>query len=212
MIPMHEAQGIAASVRTALLGHPHVRDVELVGSRARGTPSPLSDWDFVVDVDDFAVVAADLLTLVAPMEPLAQQWDRLGPADYRCYMLLLAGPRKVDLIFPGEPHRREPPWAVGAETLEGIDRHFWDWILWLAAKERGGKGDLVRSELGTMSEHLLRPMGVADVPGSIPIAIADYLTARERLESSLGIRVPRLVELEVLPVLRADGYGRPDST
>jgi hypothetical protein len=204
--------GIAAAVPTALLVHPQVRTVELVGSRARGTPSPLSDWDFSVEVDDFAAVAADVPSLVTALEPLAQQWDRLGPDDYRCYMLLLAGPSKVDLIFPGVPHRPEPPWVVGPETLEGIDRHLWDWVLWLAAKEQGGKDDLVRSELRRLSEHLLEPMGVGRIPGSIREATVDYRAARDRWESSLGVHVPRRVELEVLPVLGTAEGGRTDST
>jgi hypothetical protein len=185
--------------------------VELVGSRARGTPTPLSDWDFAVEVNDFAGVTADLPALVAELEPLSQQWDRLGPDDYCCYMLMLAGPVKIDLIFLGVPHRPEPPWEVAPETLDGIDQHFWDWVLWMTAKEQGGKDELVRQELRKMSEHLLKPMGVDRVPGSIQAATVEYLSARERLESSLGVHVPRRVELEVLPVLRAPQRGS-DST
>jgi predicted nucleotidyltransferase len=199
---VREDRDIAAVVRTALLGHPHVVAVELVGSRARGTPSPLSDWDFAVEVKDFAGATADMPALVAELEPLSQQWDRLGPDDYCCYMLMLAGPVKIDLLFPGVPHRPEPPWEVAPDTLDGIDQHFWDWALWMAAKEQGGKAELVRQELRKMSEHLLKPMGVDRVPGSIHEATVEYLAARERLESSLGVHVSRRVELEVLPVLR----------
>ena len=208
---MREDRDVAAAVRTALLGRPHVMAVELVGSRARGTPTPLSDWDFAVEVNDFAGVTADLPALVAELEPLSQQWDRLGPDDYCCYMLMLAGPVKIDLIFLGVPHRPEPPWEVAPETLDGIDQHFWDWVLWMTAKEQGGKDELVRQELRKMSEHLLKPMGVDRVPGSIQAATVEYLSARERLESSLGVHVPRRVELEVLPVLRAPQRGS-DST
>jgi len=68
-----EGWDVAAAVRTALLEHPHVLAVELIGSRARGTPTPLSDWDFAVRVDDPAAVAADMPCLVAELEPLAQQ-------------------------------------------------------------------------------------------------------------------------------------------
>jgi hypothetical protein len=182
--------------------------VELVGSRARGTPSPLSDWDFTVEVNDVAGVTADMPALVTELEPFSQQWDRLGPDDYCCYMLMLAGPVKIDLIFPGVPHRPEPPWEVAPDTLDQIDQHFWDWVLWMAAKEQSGKGDLVRQELTKMSEHLLRPMDVDRVPRSIHAAIVDYLSARERLESALGVHVSRRLELEVLPVLhRAVGVG-----
>ena len=208
---VREDRDIAAAVRTSLLRHPHVIAVELVGSRARGTPSPLSDWDFTVDVNDFAGVRADLPALVNELEHLSQQWDRLGPDDYCCYMLMLAGPVKIDLIFPGVPHRPDPPWEVAPDTLDGIDQHFWDWILWMAAKEQGGKDDPVRQELRKMSEHLLKPMGVDRVPGSIYAATVEYLAARERLESSLGVHVPRRVELEVLPVLRTAQRGS-DST
>ena len=45
---VREERDIADAVRSALLRHPHVIAVELVGSRARGIPSPLSDWDFAV--------------------------------------------------------------------------------------------------------------------------------------------------------------------
>ena len=205
---VREDRGLAAAVRTALLRHPHVMAVELVGSRARGTPSPLSDWDFVVEVNDFEGVTADLPALVAELEPLSRQWDRLGPDDYCCYMLMLVGPVKIDLIFPGVPHRPEPPWEVAPDTLDRIDRHFWDWVLWMAAKEQSGKGDLVRQELKKISEHLLKPMDVDRVPRSIYGAIVDYLSARERLESALGVHVSRRLELEVLPVLhRAVGVG-----
>jgi hypothetical protein len=204
---VREDADIAAAVRTALLGHPHVIAVELVGSRARGTPSPLSDWDFTVEVSNFAGVTADMPALVAELEPLSQQWDRLGPDDYCCYMLMLAGPVKIDLIFPGVPHRPEPPWEVAPGTLDGIDQHFWDWVLWMAAKEQSGKRDLVQHELTKMSEHMLKPMAVDRVPGSIHTATVEYLSARERLESSLGIHVSRRLELEVLPVLRAAGWG-----
>jgi hypothetical protein len=208
---VREDRDIAGAVRIALLRHPHVIAVELVGSRARGTPSPLSDWDFTVDVNDFAGVRADMPALVAELEPLSQQWDRLGPDDYSCYMLVVAGPVKVDLIFPGVPHRPEPPWGVASDTLDGIDQHFWDWVLWMAAKEQGGKDELVRQELRKMSEHLLNPMGVDRVPGSIHAATVEYLAARERLESALGVHVSRRLQLEVLPVLHTPQRGS-DST
>jgi predicted nucleotidyltransferase len=208
---VREDRDIAVVVRIALLRHPHVMAVELVGSRARGTPSSLSDWDFTVDVNDFAGVTADMPALVAELEPLSQQWDRLGPDDYCCHMLMLAGPVKIDLIFPGVPHRPEPPWEVAPDTLDGIDQHFWDWVLWMAAKEQSGKGDLVRQELTKMSEHLLEPMDVDRVPGSIHTATVEYLSARERLESALGVHVSRRLELEVLPVLHTAQRGS-DST
>jgi hypothetical protein len=186
-------------VRAALLPHPHVLSVELVGSRATGSPTRLSDWDFEVMTDGFDAVARELPALVAELEPLAQQWDRIS--EYPCYMLMLIGPVKVDLIFPGEPYESLPPWRVSAETLDGLDRHFWDWILWLASKREKGQDELVRHELVKMSEHLLRPLGVDRVPGSIEAALETYRFARDRRERELGVEVSRRLEREVLPAV-----------
>jgi hypothetical protein len=190
---------LGATVVVAVLAHPNVRAVERVGSRAVGTPVPLSDWDFAVEVDDFTSVAADLPALVSTLEPLAQQWDRLTSPS--CYMLLLRGPVKVDLIFPAHPREFEPPWTASVETLEGIDRHFWDWILWLASKRQRGDEDRVRSELEKLHAHLLRPMGVDGAPDGIREAIDAYRGARDRMESEFDVVVSRRLELEVLPVI-----------
>ena len=190
---------LAASVRAALLPHRHIRAVELVGSRATGSSTPLSDWDFEVETDDFGAVARALPALVSALEPLAQQWDRISA--YPCYMLMLTGPVKVDLIFPGEPYESLPPWTVSAETLDGIDQHFWDWILWLASKREKGKDDLIRCELEKMSEHLLRPLGVDAAPGSIEAALEGYRRARDEREREFGREVSRRREREVLPAV-----------
>ena len=48
-----------------------------------------------------------------------------------------------------------PAWQVTAATLPGIDDHFWDWMLWLAAKQQAGKAGLVAAELAKLHEHLL---------------------------------------------------------
>ena len=178
----------------------------LVGSRATGSPTRLSDWDFEVETDDFGAVARELPSLVAMLEPLAQQWDRIS--EYPCYMLMLIGPVKVDLIFSGEPYESLPPWRVSAETLEGIDRHFWDWILWLASKREKGQDERVRRELAKMSEYLLRPLGVDRVPGSIEDALESYRFARDERELELGVEVSRRLEREVLPALRRARPGR----
>lgn len=183
----------------AALAHPSVRHVELVGSRAAGTPTPLSDWDYMVEVADFPSVAADLPALVSELQPLAQQWDRL--TSPWCYMLMLRGPVKVDLIFADEPRELEPPWTISVGTLPGIDEHFWDWTLLLVSKRLGGKDELVRAELQKMSRHLLQPMGVVRAPRSIEAAVARYRAERDRLESRLGIKVSRRLELEVLAVI-----------
>jgi hypothetical protein len=163
---------------------------------------PLSDWDFVVHTDDVDAVARDLPSLVAELEPLAAQWDRLGPPEYSCYMLMLPGPAKVDLVVH-VPHALEPPWEVTAETVDGIDRHFWDWTLWIASKRQRGETALVGEQLELMSEHLLRPLGVAEVPASIEEAIAGYRAARDRREAELGVTVSRRLEREVLRVVPA---------
>jgi hypothetical protein len=199
---------LAASVRAALLSHPHVRDVELVGSRATGSSTPLSDWDFAVMTDGFDAVAPELPSIVAELDPLAQQWDRIS--EYPCYMLMLRGPVKVDLIFPGEPYESLPPWTVTAETIDGIDRHFWDWILWLASKREKGEEELVRRELVKMSEHLLRPLGADRVPGSIEATLESYRSARDKREREFGIEVSRRLEREVLPALRRTRPERAD--
>ena len=63
-----------AAVSAALTVHPAVEAVTLTGSRAEGRSHELSDWDFVVEPDDFAAVATDLPRLFEPLAPLAQQW------------------------------------------------------------------------------------------------------------------------------------------
>lgn len=176
-----------------------MRSVELVGSRATGSATSLSDWDFEIETDDFASVARALPELVTPLDPLAQQWDRIS--DYPCYMLMLTGPAKVDLIFPGEPFESLPPWTVTPDTLDGIDQHFWDWILWLASKHEKGKHELVRRELEKMSAHLLRPLGAEAVPDSIDAALEGYRQARDEREREFGVEISRRREREVLPAI-----------
>jgi Nucleotidyltransferase domain len=189
---------IVAAVE-ATLRHPSILAVELVGSRATGRPTPLSDWDFVVVTERFDEVARALPALVAELEPLAQQWDRISA--YPCYMLMLAGPVKVDLIFPGQPYESLPPWSVSAETLDGIDQHFWDWILWLASKREKREDELVRRELIKMCDHLLGPLGLDRAPSSIEAAVQGYRAARDEREREFGVEVSRRREREVLQVL-----------
>jgi predicted nucleotidyltransferase len=184
--------------------HPAVDALSLVGSRARGEARPLSDWDFEIETSDFRAVAEALPELVATLEPLAQQWDRLSARA--CYMLTLQGIGKVDLIFD-EPWETSPPWKVSAETLQGIDDHFWDWTIWLAAKDQAGKQAFVRTELWKMQENLLGPLGVDRVPGSVREAVAAYSTTRAAVENRLGLAVRREVETEVRRLLVAGGYA-----
>jgi nucleotidyltransferase-like protein len=192
-------EDLAARVRRVLTGRPHILGVTLVGSRATGSPTPLSDWDFVIETDAFEVVARDLPDTVAGLEPIAQQWDRIS--DYPCYMLMLRGPVKVDLIFPGEPYASLPPWTVSAENLDGIDQHAWDWLLWLASKAERGEDGLVRRELAKIFDHLLGPMGAEGAPASIPDAAAAYRVLRDGRERAFGVRVTRVREHEVLPIV-----------
>jgi Nucleotidyltransferase domain len=176
-----------------------IRRVALTGSRARGTATALSDWDFAVTAEDFQAVRDELPSLTAPLRPVVAQWDRLSRRW--CYMMILAGPAKVDLIF-GQPHPAEPPWLVSAATLAPIDDHFWDWALWLGSKQRAGRADEVSAELGRMHAHLLGPLGVAAVPGSLAQAVAEYRAARADREKALRCRVSRVAETTVLPSLR----------
>jgi Nucleotidyltransferase domain len=172
-----------------------VRSIELAGSRATGRARPDSDWDFLVETHDFDSVAAALPEFVAPLEPLAAQWDRLS--DEQCWMLILRGPVKVDLIFPGEPHVHEPPWVPSAENLAAIDAHLWDWLLWLRSKP----DDLVAAELEKLFVHLLRPLGVGRVPASVAEAVELYRPARDALAAGLGCVISPALETEVAPTL-----------
>jgi hypothetical protein len=139
--------------------------------------------------------------LLAPLQPLVQQWDRLSPEW--CWMLIMPGPAKIDLIFPDEPHTNEPPWQPSGENLEGIEAHFWDWMLWLRGKEGRGKTELIASELQKLFDHLLAPLGVEHCPSSIADAIALYRQARDQAEQRSGIAVRRDVEHAVAPVFTA---------
>jgi hypothetical protein len=182
-----------------LRSHPAIRSVELIGSRGRGDANELSDWDYAVDVSEFDAVARDLPRLVAPLDPLAEQWDPL--AELPTYMLMLPGPTKVDLLFVHETWQKRPPWGPSRKTLPAIDAHFWDWLLWLAQKRRRGKDELVREELVKLHGYLLGPMGVLRPPRDLEGAMHAYLEARGRLEEIYGIKVPRALEEAVRPVL-----------
>lgn len=178
--------------------HPAVRRVRLVGSRAEGRATPLSDWDFFVETEDFAAVAPVMAALTAPLQPLAKQWDRLS--ETYCWMIIIPGPTKLDFIF-AEPHEDEPPWKPDGSNLGGIAYRFWDWVLWLHSKQANYRRDKVAHELKKLFDHVLHPMGVESSPHSIDDAVAGYLAARERLEQRFGTVVPRELGNAVLPVL-----------
>jgi hypothetical protein len=170
-----------------------------VGSRATGKARPESDWDFCVQAIDFAAVAAALPELFASFEPLAEQWDRLS--DEQCWMLILPGPTKVDLIFSGEPHVHEAPWVPSRDNLRALDAHFWDWTLLLRSKQAAGKDELVATELDKLFVHLLEPLGVERVPSSIAEAVELYRPARDAAARGLGCVVSPALEAEVAPAL-----------
>ena len=195
------APSLERQVISAIGGHPGVRSVDLAGSRAEGRATEFSDWDFVVAADDFPTVAADLPELCAPLAPIAAQWDRLSP--HQCWMLMLAGPTKVDFIFPHEPHELEPPWEPSRENLAAIDRHFWDWALWLRSKEASGKDDLVASELKKLFDHLLEPLGATAAPDSVADAVTIYRDGRAGTERRFSCKVPRELETAVAGSLLA---------
>jgi hypothetical protein len=194
---------LASSIPALLRASPFVATVELCGSRASGTAGRFSDWDFCVTARDFDALAPTLSALVRPLVPLAEQWDRLS--DYACYMLILSGPTKVDLIFADVPHEDEPPWLVDVSTLPRIDDHFWDWSLWLTSKVDAGKDTRVAAELRKMHHHLLAPMGIPSSPASLEEAVEKYLVARDACARSLGVSVDHRLEHEIVPIIEAAG-------
>jgi hypothetical protein len=160
-----------------------VTEVELTGSSAVGERTPLSDWDFDVAVEDAAVLE-DLEHRLQRLRALAVFWD---PLSTRANLIvLLEGPIKVDVIVPamGNP-RPISQWEVTAPTLARVDAHFWDWTLWLGAKQLRGLRELVAAELAKMWDTLLRPMGVQRSPQTLDEAVNFYLVARREREHEL---------------------------
>jgi len=190
---------IAERVVGVLSHHAAVKSVTLVGSRVRGSSTRLSDWDFKVDTENFEDLASDLPDLVTDLDPLASMWDPITDGE-SCYMLILDGPTKVDLIFD-HPHTNEPPWTVNADTLRAIDDHFWDWTLWLCAKQAAQKTELVTDELDKMFGYLLGPMGSTQIPADLSEAIADYRRLRAEREAQFGAVVPRRLDKAVSVVV-----------
>jgi hypothetical protein len=192
------------AVPAALLVDPSVKRVVLVGSRARGNPTPLSDWDFEVTAAEPARLARRLPRLIRPLQPLAAGWDPNGERPTQ--FLLLAGARKVDLVMPqlrqpseGGVHR------VTRERLRTIDHHFWDWVLWLGSKQLRGEMDRVRGELARMSHQLLEPLGVDGPPAAIADAVAAYRAAYAATCRQLGARRRLRLDREVSAALERHG-------
>ena len=196
---MNLADRIIASVAP----DPTIRSIQLVGSRADGTATEFSDWDFRVEANYFAAASKALPALLAPVKPLAQQWDRLSPEW--CWMLIVRGPAKVDLIFPEEPHSNEPPWEPDHANLEAIEAHFWDWMLWLRGKQPRGKAELISSELDKLFDHLLAPLDVKRRPTSVTDAIASYQHARDQAEERFDVTVSRDLQAAVAPAFARFG-------
>jgi predicted nucleotidyltransferase len=194
---------VEARVAELLAASPDVVRVELTGSRARGNATALSDWDFQVHTTNDAALARDLPRLVAPLESLAAQWDRL--TERATYMLMLPGAVKVDLFPGGLRSEIAPPWAPTPENLAAIDAHFWDWVLWLGSKSLHRRQDLVDEELRKLQRNLLGPLGAASPPSTIDAAVSEYRRARDRLEGEWSVAVGRRLGDEVTLALARHG-------
>src|SRR5262249_26019984 len=200
------AVDVAARVTELLDRHPDVVRVELTGSRARGEATALSDWDFQIHTTNAAALARDLPRLMAPLKPLAAQWDRL--TERATYMLMLPGAVKIDL-FPGDAQSViEAPWQPTPENLAAIDAHFWDWTLWLGSKALHGRTDVVDEELRKLYRNLLAPLGVATPATTIDAAVSDYRRALDRLEQEWDVSVDRRLGDEVTHALQGHGVIR----
>ena len=185
------------AVATSLLAeHPAVLSVEFAGSRSRGTHAELSDWDFAVETSDFDALARDLPALVAPLKPLAQQWEPMG--HFPVYQVLLRGPTKIEYLFLTRSQEPLPALTPGPDTLAAINTHFWDWIWWLSTKASIGRTDLVAEHMPQLYERLLRPLGVPGIPDSIPAAAEAFIACRDVLEHEYNLNIDRALENEVL--------------
>jgi hypothetical protein len=190
------------AVATGLLaGHPAVNSVEFAGSRSRGTHEELSDWDFAVETSDFDALARDMPALVAPLDPLGQQWEPMG--HFPVYQVFLRGPTKIEYLFLEQSQDSMPPLEPSRDTLAAINTHFWDWIWWLTTKASIGRSDLVAEHMAQLHTQLLRPMGISAEPDSIGSAVEAFVARRNALEEEFGITVDRALENEV-----RQGIGR----
>jgi hypothetical protein len=178
-----------------LSGHPAVTDVKFAGSRSRGTHEQLSDWDFTVETSDFEALAQDLPALVAPLDPLGQQWEPMG--HFPVYQVFLRGPTKIEYLFLDRSQDALPPLEPSGDTLRAINTHFWDWIWWLTTKASIGRSDLVAEHMPQLYTQLLQPMGISAVPETIESAVEAFVARRNALEQEFGISVDRALETEV---------------
>jgi predicted nucleotidyltransferase len=194
---------LKTEVPLILKRHPAVKGVRLTGSRERGDATKWSDWDFLVETDNFETVADALPGLIAELGSLSYLWDPLSEHDI--FMMILKGPVKVDIIFD-RPHRPVPPWTVSRDNLGKIHNHFWDWIFWIAGKALNGKVVLVKRELRKMHIHLLAPLGCRISPASVEEAVNSYTTAFRAQEKCLNLKINRTLEKEVIKGLREMGF------
>ena len=192
---MDEINDWVTTAISLLRNHPAVTSIEFAGSRSRGTHAELSDWDFAVETSDFEALARDLPALVAPLEPLSQQWEPMG--HFPVYQILLRGPTKIEYLFLDQSQEPVPAREPSPETLESINTHFWDWIWWITTKSSIGRSDLVSEHLTQLHAHLMRPMGIKSAPASIQAAIEVFVTRRNSLEQKFRMSVDRALEQEI---------------
>jgi hypothetical protein len=187
------------AVREIVGAVPGVHAVDLVGSSAADDRTHLSDWDFALGVEGEGVLDA-VERALERLPVLALFWD---PLSTRANLIVIMdGPIKVDIIVADlrNPHPVSR-WMVTAETLPQIDDHFWDWTLWLGAKQLRGAADRVGTELVKMWDALLEPMVATRPPRSIDEAVDMYVVARDKRERELGMRLDRRLEHQVRQVL-----------
>ncbi len=204
---MYDVDSVPAVVTRALAAHGAITSVSPTGSRARGNPGPLSDWDLAVTTDDFQSVRADLPGLLAPLTPITPHWDPLSRIWN--YIFMLRGGMVVNLLFIEEPHVIDPPWSPSAETLQDIDTHFWDWSFWLVSKRLKGEHGLVKSELHKMFGFLLGPMGCDASPATVEEAWSAYLAVRGQMVGRFGVNIDDTLERETRTTLGRHGVFVP---
>ncbi len=122
--------------------------------------------------------------------------------------MILPGAIKLDLLFE-DAHEIEAAWYASAETLPAIDRHFWDWTLWLGGKQLRGQLELVSSHLSTLSVHLLQPFGVETKPRTLGQAVSLYMQAREEWSRRLPLTIPTELGAVVQKALIQHGIIQP---
>jgi hypothetical protein len=169
-------------------------DVRLDGSSATGSRTALSDWDFDLQLAPDLTVNA-IADAIHDIDALAVFWD---PLSHRANLIvLLDGPIKIDLIAADRPNPVPiERWEVTTESLPRLDAHFWDWTLWLGAKQLRGQTELVRDEMQKMYGALLRPLGAARAH-DIRSAIASYPSARDYRAEELHVVIDKTLQHQV---------------